>query len=93
MAGRTAVLLAGGSVKRLLGQLPASYRAAVSYGERTLTWTGDTSGHFVIKHDFMPHAYHEGILQGALESAGARNIQVRGRSTGPLDSEYDFSWE
>lgn len=93
MAGKTALLLAGGSVKRLLSQIPSSYRAAVSYGERTLTWTSETSGHFVIKHDFMPHAYHEGILQGAMEAAGVRNIQVRGHSTGPLDSEYDFSWE
>lgn len=93
MAGKTAIVLAGGNVKRLLGQLPSSYRAAVSYGERTLTWTGDKSGRFVVKNDFMPPAYHEGVILGVLESAGMHGIKAQGRMTGPLDSEYEISWE
>lgn len=93
MAGKTAILLAGGSVKRLLGQLPSSYRAAVSYGDRVLTWTGERSGRFIIQHDFMPPAYHEGVLLGVMEAAGVRPVLVRGQLTGPLDSEYELSWE
>lgn len=93
MAGKTAILLAGGSAKRLLGQLPSSYRAAVSYGDRVLTWTGERSGRFIIQHDFMPPAYHEGVLRGVMEAAGVRPVLARGRMTGPLDSEYDLSWE
>lgn len=93
MAGKTAILLAGGSVKRLLGQLPSSYRAAVSYGDRVLTWTGERSGRFIIQQDFMPPAYHEGVLLGVMEAAGVRPVLARGRMTGPLDSEYELSWE
>ncbi|ADO75566.1 DUF2378 family protein [Stigmatella aurantiaca] len=95
MAGKTMLLLAGGSMKRILGQLPSSYRAAVSYGERTLTCTqvgSGGTGRFVIKNDFLPHAYHEGILRGLLLEAGAQTAQVQGRATGALDSAYDFSW-
>jgi uncharacterized protein (TIGR02265 family) len=93
MAGKTAVLLAGNNVKRLLAQIPSSYRAAVSYGERTVLWTGENSGRLTIQHDFMPPAYHEGVIRGVLLAGGARPIQVRGRLTGPLDSEYDIVWE
>jgi uncharacterized protein (TIGR02265 family) len=93
MAGKTMILLAGGNVTRLLGQLPSSYRAAVSYGERTVRCTPQGTGHFVIKRDFLPHAYHEGILRGLLLEAGAKTVQVQGRATGSLDSEYDFSWQ
>ncbi|MDC0711128.1 DUF2378 family protein [Stigmatella sp. ncwal1] len=97
MAGKTMLLLAGGNMKRILSQLPSSYRAAVSYGERTLTCTqeptGGGTGRFVIKNDFLPHAYHEGILRGLLLEAGARTFQIQGQATGPLDSVYDFSWQ
>ncbi|MDY7225961.1 DUF2378 family protein [Hyalangium rubrum] len=92
MAGKTVLVLAGGSVKRVLAQVPSSYRAAVSYGERTLVCDGQR-GRMVIKHDFMPPAYHEGTLRGTLLAAGAKTIHVQGQSTGLLDSEYEFSWE
>ncbi|WP_239015100.1 DUF2378 family protein [Archangium violaceum] len=93
-AGKTLLLLAGNDVKRILKQVPSGYSAAVSYGERTMTCPHyQKSGHFVIKHDFMPHAYHEGILRGVLLTAGARAPRIRGYATGPLDSAYDFSWE
>jgi uncharacterized protein (TIGR02265 family) len=93
MAGKTALLLGGGNLKRLLSQLPSSYRAAVSYGERSVTWLSDKRGRFSMKGDFMPPAYHEGILLGTLQVAEARGIRVIGQSTGPLDSEYELSWE
>ncbi|WNG33907.1 DUF2378 family protein [Archangium violaceum] len=93
-AGKTLLLLAGNDVKRILKQVPSGYGAAVSYGERTMTCPHyEKSGYFVIKHDFMPYAYHEGILRGVLLTAGARAPRVRGYSTGPLDSAYEFSWE
>ncbi|HYO59481.1 MAG TPA: DUF2378 family protein [Archangium sp.] len=93
IAGKTLLLLAGDNVKSILTQIPSGYSAAVSYGERTMMCTQQKSGRFIIKHDFMPHAYHEGILRGVLVTVGARGLQVRGYATGPLDSEYEFSWE
>jgi uncharacterized protein (TIGR02265 family) len=94
MAGKTLLLLAGQNVKRILTQVPSAYGTAVSYGERTLTChTYEKSGHFVIKNDFLPQAYHEGILRGVLSTAGTRSSWVRGQTTGLLDSEYEFFWE
>jgi uncharacterized protein (TIGR02265 family) len=93
VAGKTAFKLAGNNVKRLVNQLPISYRASVSYGEREVVWTGEHSGRLIFKGDFMPPAYHEGILTTVVERIGVRNVKVRGRVTASLDSEYELSWE
>ncbi|WP_224247512.1 DUF2378 family protein [Hyalangium gracile] len=93
MAGKTALLLAEGNPKRLLSQLPSSYRAAVSYGERSVMWVGGSRGRVLMRRDFMPPAYHEGVLRGTLLVAGARGVHVQGRPLGLLDSEYEISWE
>lgn len=94
MAGKTLLLLAGNDVKLILAQIPSAYSTAVSYGERTMTSSlYEKSGHFVIKQDFLPQAYHEGTIRGALFMAGASASRVRGRTTGLLDSEYEFFWE
>jgi len=92
-AGKTLLLLASDSPKRLVGNLHAGYRAAVSYGERGVTWTGDKTGVFFMKRDFMPPPYHEGTLQAAIEAVGGKQVQVQGRQTGPLDTEYSLSWQ
>lgn len=93
VAGKTALMLAGGNAKRLINQLPVSYKAALSYGERTVVWTGERSGRFILKRDFMPPVYHEGVILKALEPMKARGVQVHGRITGSLDAEYEISWE
>ncbi len=92
VAGRTLLMLAYGEPRLLLGQLPAGFRSAVSYGERTMVWAGPRGGRFIMKRDFMPAAYHEGVLRAALEAVGARDIVVRGRELGLLDTEYTLSW-
>ncbi|AKQ70263.1 hypothetical protein A176_007175 [Myxococcus hansupus] len=92
-AGKTLLLLASDSPKRLVGNLHSGYRAAVSYGERGVKWTGDTTGVFTMKRDFMPPAYHEGTLQAVIEAVGGKQVQVQGRQTGTLDTEYTLSWQ
>jgi uncharacterized protein (TIGR02265 family) len=92
--GKTMLLLTGGNPRRLLSQLPSSYRTAVSFGERRMSWSvGERSGRLVVQRDFMPPAYTKGLLQGMLEAVGARNVNVSGRPTGLLDSEYEIVWE
>jgi uncharacterized protein (TIGR02265 family) len=93
VAGKTALMLAGTHVKRLVNQLPTSYKASLSYGERTVVWTGERSGRFIFKRDFMPPAYHEGVIAKAVERAKVRSVLVRGYITGPLDTEYELTWE
>ncbi|WP_163993994.1 DUF2378 family protein [Pyxidicoccus caerfyrddinensis] len=93
MFGRDLMQTAGGSPRKLLQSLGDSYRAAVSYGERYPLWTGDKSARFIMRRDFMPAAYHEGVLRGVLEAIGAQDVQVYGRQVALLDSEYELSWK
>jgi uncharacterized protein (TIGR02265 family) len=92
--GKTMLLLTGGNPRRMLNQLPSSYRTAVSFGERRMVWSvGERNGRLLVQRDFMPPAYTKGLMQGLLEAVGARNVNVTGRPTGLLDSEYEIVWE
>ncbi|WP_223639864.1 TIGR02265 family protein [Corallococcus sp. EGB] len=92
MFGRELMQAAGRNPWRMLQHMAEGYRAAVSYGERSVLWTGDHSARFVMRRDFMPTPYHEGVLQAALEAVGAQDVQVHGRQLSLLDTEYDVSW-
>jgi uncharacterized protein (TIGR02265 family) len=93
MAGKTLLLLSGDSPKRVMGNLASGYRSAVSYGERTVTLTGETGAKVVMKRDFMLPLYNEGVLLALLEAVRAKNPQVRARPFGVLDCEYELTWE
>ncbi|WP_257448104.1 DUF2378 family protein [Archangium lipolyticum] len=92
-AGRMLLVMGGGEPKRLLNSTPTGYRVSLSYGEHALRWTGVTSCLWSIKGGFLPYPYLEGIFLELLGKTNARNVTVVGRQTGPLDSEYDISWE
>ncbi|MBJ6765899.1 TIGR02265 family protein [Myxococcaceae bacterium JPH2] len=83
---------ASGSPRRLVDGLPGAYLRSVSYGERHVLWTTARSARLFMRRDFMPVRYHEGVLQTALESVGARGVEVRGHRTSLLDCEYTLSW-
>jgi uncharacterized protein (TIGR02265 family) len=92
--GRTMLMLTDKNPRRLLNQFPASYRTVVGFGERRVVWSvNDRTGLVLAQRDFMPPAYTKGLLQGVLESVGAKGVNVSGRPTGVLDSEYEVSWE
>ncbi|MCK8501438.1 MULTISPECIES: TIGR02265 family protein [Myxococcus] len=90
--GRELLAESAGSPRLLLESLGDAYRMAVSYGERYPVWTGERSARFIMRRDFMPAAYHEGVLRGALEAVGARDVCVSGRQVALLDSEFELSW-
>jgi uncharacterized protein (TIGR02265 family) len=87
------LLMSAGDMRSTLEGLPLGYRIAVSTGEQKLVWTGPTSARLTIKRGFLPPAFHEGVLMAVIEPRNMRSVQVRGRQTGPLDSEYELSWE
>jgi uncharacterized protein (TIGR02265 family) len=91
-AGRALALVSRGQARRLVGHLPSAYRAAVNYGERTVTWEGPSRCRVLMRRDFLPCAYHEGVLLAALEGLKAPAPQVRGLRLGVLDAEYLVSW-
>ncbi|WPB77519.1 DUF2378 family protein [Archangium violaceum] len=92
-AGKALLLLSKGEPWRLLTNMPSAYRAAVSFGERTVTLEGPTRAWVMMRCDFMPCAWHEGVLLGALEAMKARGVRVSGSRLEVLASEYLVSWE
>lgn len=92
MFARDFVQQAGGDPKRLLELMHSGYRTALNFGERTVEWTGPTSGRVIMKRSLMPVPYNEGILQSALEVTGVHDVQVRGHAQSLVDAYYDVSW-
>lgn len=86
--GKTLLVLAGKEPGRVLAAAPSAYKTAVSYGERRLEMR---NGRFVlvVRRDFMPASYHEGVLVAVLTALGVPNPQVHGRSVGLLDTDYE----
>ncbi|WP_386962404.1 TIGR02265 family protein [Archangium violaceum] len=81
------------STDHIASSLQAIYKVTSNYGERAMEWLGPRHGRLVMRRSFLPMPYHEGAMVEVLERLGARNVRVRGGVLGPLDSEYDFSWE
>jgi uncharacterized protein (TIGR02265 family) len=92
-AGRVMMVLSKRDRRALLSSLPSAYGVSVSFGEQSVVWTGPRSGRFVLKRDFMPVFFHEGVLEAVLERSGARGVEVRGGWMDGLDSECEFSWQ
>jgi uncharacterized protein (TIGR02265 family) len=90
--GRTMMALAGTDPHRLLASFPSSYRASLSYGERSVEKLGDRKARMMARRDFLPVAYNEGVLTAALEKSTARDLVVQGRRLASLDVDYDISW-
>lgn len=91
-AGRTMQVLVRGEAKRLVNNLPSTYQVALT-GERLVKWLGPQSCRFIMKRDFMPAPFHEGMLVAMLERLKASKVKVAGRQTSLLASEYDISWQ
>ncbi|WP_257452146.1 DUF2378 family protein [Archangium lipolyticum] len=91
--GNAVRLLAGGDIKQMLVSMQTLYRMTASYGERRVEWVGPTRGRVIMRHCYMPVAYHEGVLQESMEYLGAKAVRVRGQRMAPLDSTFEFSWE
>lgn len=92
-AGLALQLLAKGDTKRLVGNMPSVYRASVSFGVRSVVWTGPTSGRLTMRREFMPYPFQEGMLLGLLQKANARGARVLGHQLSTLESDYDISWQ
>ncbi len=91
-SGRALQVLVRGEPKRLVSHLPWAYQVALT-GERSVKWLGPQCCRLTMQRDFLPAAFHEGMLVAMLERLNASKVKVVGRQTGRLDSEYDISWQ
>lgn len=91
--GRTLFAISGRDPRRMVTNVPSGYRATVSYGERTVEWLGERRARLTFRRDFMPPAFHVGVLRAGMVRLGARDARVTGRSTGLLDALFEVSWE
>ncbi len=93
VVGRAFLLLAKDGPKQLINNMPVAFKAAASFGESSITWTGPKSGVFRTKKDFLLYLNHEGGMLGLFRALGLQGARVHGRQTGPLENEVEFSWE
>ena len=91
--GRAIFAVAGRDAHRVVSAGPAGYRAATSYGERTVEWRSQRQARMTFRRDFMPAAFHRAVMLAALEATDARSPRVDARDTGFLESAYDIGWE
>jgi uncharacterized protein (TIGR02265 family) len=91
--GNAVRLMAGRDIKQMLSSMQTFYRMTANYGERSVVWSGPSSGRVVMRNCYMPLTYHEGVLQESIEQFGTKAVRVRGQWVGPLDSTFDISWE
>ena len=81
--GKTLLMLAGRDPKRLLSAVPGAFKTCVSYGERKMEFTGETSGTMKMIRDFMPFPYHEGVLEAVIALARREGRRGEGPRPGP----------
>lgn len=78
---------------RLLATLPSTYRTALNHGERHISLASVGRCVLKMRRDFLPHAYHEGVLVALLSSLGLAGAHVLGRRVGTLDADYEITWD
>jgi uncharacterized protein (TIGR02265 family) len=92
-AGRTLLLLSGGSPKLLLSAIPSTWLATMNHGRCWVEWHhGLTSGTLVIRDNGVPFAYYAGAIQKSAELTRMQGVTVEGQQVGLLDCEVHISW-
>ena len=92
-AGKMLLTLARKDPKRLVDSLPSAHKVSVNFGTQVVEWLGPKQGRVILKREFLPHAYHAGVVEVLLELGGATKVGVRSWQTARLDSEIALTWE
>jgi uncharacterized protein (TIGR02265 family) len=91
--GRVVLLLAQGEPRRLLDNLPLATRTTSTVADGSSRLTGPKKGILSYKRDLMPRPYTRGALLGTFEAAHVKGVQVLPHPVGPLDTDYEISWD
>ncbi|MBK9518582.1 MAG: TIGR02265 family protein [Anaeromyxobacter sp.] len=93
MIGRTVFAVGGKDPRRMLASGAPGYKAAVSYGERTVEFPGPRQAVMSFRRDFMPPVFHQAVILAGLQATDAIRPRVVGRALTLLDSVYEIEWE
>ena len=91
--GKTIFAMAGKDPRRIVASGPGAFKSAVSYGERTVEFTGEKAARYTFKRDFMPNSFHRGVILAALEVTEAKNPKAVAREVDFMHTIYEISWE
>jgi uncharacterized protein (TIGR02265 family) len=91
MLGHT-LLAFGRSPKALLSQVPSAFKATTGYGQRFVTWEGETAATVDFDHEFLPLHYLRGTIQAGLDAASAKSPSVEGRAPAFMRATFQVRW-
>jgi uncharacterized protein (TIGR02265 family) len=92
-AGRAVLMLGQGGPTRMIDTIVNAFQMVVKGAEVSTLLTGPKSAILIYKRDFLPRPYLEAGLVSTFTAAKVKGMKVNVRPTGPLDTEYDLSWE
>lgn len=91
--GKTLMLMAGRSPKRLADTMSAAYGTGWQHGRGTVSWPGPSQCTAYIHGNVVPAPYFEGIFREIFGATEAMGLKVEGRQVGLSETEYDISWD
>jgi uncharacterized protein (TIGR02265 family) len=91
--GRVVKMLAHGDPRRLLDSLPMATKTTSTVADASARLTGPKSGILNFKRDLMPRPYSAGAIQATFEAAEIKGVKVQAHPLGPLDTDYEITWD
>jgi uncharacterized protein (TIGR02265 family) len=76
----------------ILSYAPAVYGPSASYGKRWFTRVSDREGIFHCRQEFLPPAYHVGLLPEGVQTNGHK-VTVEAKVLDLLDADYVVRWD
>lgn len=92
-AGKAVLVLGRGGPTKMLDTIVNAFQMVAKGAELSTLLTGPKSAILIHKRDFLPRPYMQSGLVSTFAAAKVQGMKVNVRPTGPLDTEYDLSWD
>jgi uncharacterized protein (TIGR02265 family) len=92
-AGKAVLVLGRGGPTKMLDTIVNAFQMVAKGAELSTLLTGPKSAILIHKRDFLPRPYMQSGLVSTFAAAKVKGMSVNVRPTGPLDTEYDLSWD
>jgi uncharacterized protein (TIGR02265 family) len=92
-AGKAVLVLGSGGPTKMIDTIVNAFQLVAKGAELSTMLTGPKSAILIHKRDFLPRPYMQSGLVSTFAAAKVQGMKVNVRPMGPLDTEYDLSWE